>query len=206
PPPPPPALVGAHPFRRGREGAHPGGARMVGADLFLARMEGADLRGARMEGADLSEARMEGANLRGAVFDYSLMWYAAATSARISGATFVGAGLMRADVADPLDLDPAAFADALSAAFGDGSVALPDGVTRPDHWPDDSLTEAAFLSRWRGWREASGLPWPPPGLALSRRVLGRERPHDLPDIPATPPRPPRRHRGDRRLTPAAPRT
>ncbi|MEM1316347.1 MAG: pentapeptide repeat-containing protein, partial [Pseudomonadota bacterium] len=58
-------------------------ARIGGANLFQARMEGADLRRARMEGADLSRARMEGADLRGAVFDDALMWYAAATSARI---------------------------------------------------------------------------------------------------------------------------
>ncbi|MEM6742366.1 MAG: pentapeptide repeat-containing protein, partial [Pseudomonadota bacterium] len=205
------------------EGANLSGARMEGADLSRARMEGADLSRARMEGADLSEARMEvanlsrarmeGANLRGArmegavlyevrmegaflleaLFGHSLIWYTSMKSALISHVTFDGAGLMSADFSNSFYVEPVASRTTFLSAFGDGSVLLPEGVAAPAHWPEESLTKSAFLARWRGWRESRGLPWPPPGRALSDEVfsgavfgLGFGL-FDLPSIPATPP-------------------
>jgi hypothetical protein len=58
--------------------------------------------------------------------------------------------------------------DQIISAFGDGSVTLPDGWDWPTHWPRGQLGNDAFYGRWRYWREAQGLPWPPPGKALER--------------------------------------
>ena len=47
--------------------------------------------------------------------------------------------------------------------FGDGSVKLPEGVTRPANWPEWEL-EWDYLDEWRKWQaDPEGYrPHPPP--------------------------------------------
>lgn len=42
------------------------------------------------------------------------------------------------------------FKQHLQNIFGDGSVTLPEGVTRPAHWPRHKLGE--FIAEWRKWQ------------------------------------------------------
>lgn len=87
-----------------------------GADLIGARLKGAELRGANLRGA-----RLIAADLR---------------SARLSLADLIGADLRDtrlhgADLRDALFLTQAQ----LNAARGDGATRLPEGLSRPAHWP-----------------------------------------------------------------------
>lgn len=78
------------------------------------------------------------------------------------------AALISVDLTKVSECDPAT----VQSAFGDGSVALPDGDAweRPAHWADDQLTDRAFQSRWRGWCEHQGMHWPPAALPLFNSV------------------------------------
>jgi len=81
----------------------------------------------------------------------------------LARARLEGAALRSVDCAEMLNLTP----EQISSAFGDGSVRLPEGWDRPAHWPGEILADFfAFNARWRWWRDAEGLPWPPPGAAL----------------------------------------
>jgi len=147
------------------EGAFLLEARMEGADLTLVQMEGAKLWGARMaaarlrgawmEGAFLSGARMEGADLRGARMD---------SRTSLSVATLRVAALRQVDYSDATISD-----DQIKSAFGDASVTLPAGMSRPDHWPEWELPDGdahAYDAEWRKWRddpEGYTPPPPPPG-------------------------------------------
>lgn len=123
------------------EGANLSKARMEGAVLSEARMEGADLSGARMEGADLFWARMEGAVLFGARLSTSL-----STAASLRAAALKELDLSKTDLSQ----------DQLDSMFGDGSVTpLPEGTTRPAHWPECKLPhdgDHAFFDKWRKWQ------------------------------------------------------
>ena len=115
-------------------------------------MEGADLWEARMAGAVLSGAQMQGAVLR--------MTDLRATDLR--NVLNRGSALKSVDLSEASHVAP----HFVMNAFGDASVTLPDGWDTPPHWADEVLHVAAFYGRWRHWREAQGLPWPPPGKAL----------------------------------------
>ncbi len=66
------------------------------------------------------------------------------------GATLYGAGFRT------LDLSRAHFdgPEQLAHVFADGSVTLPEGMSRPCHWADAVLGDDAFFARWRGMVEA----------------------------------------------------
>lgn len=51
----------------------------------------------------------------------------------------------------------------IDAAFGDGSVILHAGLTRPAHWPQGKLGWSDFGAEWRKWQSdpaAYALPAP----------------------------------------------
>ena len=129
-------------------------AQLVGANLSHGRLEKADLRAAWMEGADLSGTRMDGADLREARMD---------SRTSLAGATLRGAAARDVDwAAVPIGQDQ------IASMFGDASVILPEGLTRPGHWPDWALplyehdNPNDFDTQWRLWRSDPAAYRPPP--------------------------------------------
>ena len=138
--------------------ANLGLARMEGADLWQARMEGANLWQARMEGAYLGQARMEGASLWHARMEGAYLWQARMDAAN----SLDGANLSEAAVRE-LDLSSVPIApDQVASMFGDGSVILPPGMTRPAHWPKQGLSARGFTTEYRKWRADPAAYTPPP--------------------------------------------
>ncbi len=134
------------------EGAFLGGARLEGASLWEARLEGADLAGARLEGAFLGGARLEGASLLGARLEGASL-----RGARFDAGTNFAAAVVHYAAVKSCDLSKSNVnRDQVTAMFGDGSVTLPAGLARPDHWPDEDLEPGEFLKRWRAWQAAAG--------------------------------------------------
>jgi hypothetical protein len=43
--------------------------------------------------------------------------------------------------------------DQVNAVFGDGTVILPKGLTRPAHWPEEELDVFEFHTQWDEWRK-----------------------------------------------------
>jgi len=114
-------LVGAHLERALLREAHLEGARLRGARLerailHRAHLEGAHLREAHLEGADLSEACLKGANL----------YLAHLNEADLNEAHLEGVHLR-----NTYGLTQGQ----LNTAFGDDETVLPDGLSRPAHWP-----------------------------------------------------------------------
>ncbi|NYS23997.1 pentapeptide repeat-containing protein [Rhodobacteraceae bacterium 2376] len=143
------------------EGAGLEWARMEGAVLLLARMEGALLGMARMEGADLSGARMEGADLKRARMEGAVLWGARMdSSTSLSAATLRGAALRWVDYSSvPLSEEQ------VRSCFGDASVIRPEGIAKPDHWPDWELPDFEdhdFDTEWRNWQDNPDSYTPPP--------------------------------------------
>ncbi|MBL4917139.1 pentapeptide repeat-containing protein [Szabonella alba] len=143
------------------EGAHLGEARMEGADLDQARMEGANLWGARMKGAFLFEARMEGARLGEARMEGAfLLWAQMDQNTSLNATTLRGAALK------DVDYRAVAISEAqVNSTFGDASVKLPEGIPRPDHWPDWQLPadyEPAYETEWQKWQSDPDAYHPPP--------------------------------------------
>ena len=99
-------------------------------------MEGADLRFARMEGADLNAARFsESTDFTAAVVQY----------AAVKSAPILGEGVDQ---------------DLVNSLYGNGSVVLPEGITRPAHWPEEVLGWSEFREKWREWQRAQGYEPP----------------------------------------------
>lgn len=164
------------------EGASLFGARMQGTEFWQARMEGADLHEAWLAGAHLREVRMDRANLWGARMDGAILWDPSVNAISLRKAKLGGAAIKKLELREDFELTD----EQLSSVFGDASVTLPPGCSRPDHWPARVLTERAFLSRWAGWRLSRGEPWPPPGRVLADSV---EISPLTPTPPGTPVRP-----------------
>ena len=45
------------------------------------------------------------------------------------------------------------------AAFGAGSVQLPEGIERPAHWRPEKLNDEAYHGRFRSWITSRRKPW-----------------------------------------------
>jgi len=149
-------MEGANLSEARMEGADLRGARMEGAVLVEARMEGAVLVEARMEGAVLVEARMEGANLRGARMEGAVL-----RGARMDAKTNFSAAVVRyAALKSITCVKPGLDQDQVNAMFGDGSVTLPKGLTRPAHWPEADLDWDDFEKQWRAWQRDQGYTPP----------------------------------------------
>ena len=98
-------------IRTGLRGPNLRGRDLAGGDLRQQPLRGADLRGSLLIGADL-----RGVDLR---------------LADLLGADLRGARLAGADLRDALFLT----GPQLAAADGDGATRIPEGRSRPAHWP-----------------------------------------------------------------------
>ncbi|MFW2542598.1 pentapeptide repeat-containing protein [Primorskyibacter sp. 2E107] len=167
------------------QGASLGNAQMQGANLGNAQMQGAALAGAQlqeaflgeaqMQEAFLGEAQMQGANLWEAELQRANLW-----GAQLQGAFLVEAQMQGADLDDTqLDEDTDLSAATLRGAalrdvdsttitqlkpfwqdvFADGSVILPDGEVRPDHWKAEKfdIVSDDFETAWRAWQRSIGF-------------------------------------------------
>jgi uncharacterized protein YjbI with pentapeptide repeats len=181
-------MGGANLYAARLEGADLGEARLEGANLREARLDRANLYKARLEGANLREARLERANLSAARLERANLGEGRLEGAELSAARLEGAHLWEARL-DRANLSKAhmdastnltdallSFAavrlvdyadiklsqDQIEQMFGDGSVKLPEGVTRPAHWPDWELVWDEFPEEWRKWRDDPSTYTPPP--------------------------------------------
>jgi uncharacterized protein YjbI with pentapeptide repeats len=114
-------------------------AHLEGAKLALAHLEWAFLRDAHLEGADLEQAYLENAELTNAHLERANLTLAVLKGADLNAAHLEGADLSVSDRL-PEDFLQKAKAvgltdDQLLKAFGDGETKLPEGITRPNHWP-----------------------------------------------------------------------
>jgi uncharacterized protein YjbI with pentapeptide repeats len=125
------------------------------ADLGGAHLDGADLRGTHLKGADLRSAHLRDARLRGACLEGAYLVGACLQGAGLQGANLRGSHLMMAHLDGArlrvADLENANVEGAhlegaylvgaklkgvdLSKAIGDAKTWLPDGISRPAHWP-----------------------------------------------------------------------
>jgi hypothetical protein len=116
-------------------------AHLEGAKLSLAHLELAFLWDAHLEGADLSEAYLNNASLERAHLEGADLKLAVLKGARLSGAHLEGADLSTPyyeHVQEHVLLKAKAVGltdRQLLEAFGDGETKLPEGITRPKHWP-----------------------------------------------------------------------
>lgn len=171
-------LWGANLFEARLEGAFLLSARLGGADLDWARLEGATLYEARLEGADLRHARLEGAELVTARLDEADLRRARLEGAMLRGARLEGANLSGATLDARTDLTGASLAGAaacdadwraarptqaqIDVIFADATLLIPDGLTRPAHWPKRALTWGEFGQEWRRWQADPEGYRPPP--------------------------------------------
>lgn len=167
-------------------------AKLKGAKILMARFDGANLAGAKLEDVDFGGSSLGGSVLRHAELKRADLSDADLSGARLEHADlsfvrFFGDPEMRLDLNSPflnasewaysalrdVDMRDVNMADlrGFETSFGDGSVDLPRGHPRPCQWASERLDDAAFFGRWRGWREATGVPA-----------------FDLDDYPAIPPR------------------
>ena len=161
-------------------------AEMQGAELSQAKMQGAILSQAKMQGAELSQAKMQGAILSQAKMQGAILWQAEMQGAILEQAEMQGANLGEAQMHKSTDLRAANFSgsalksvdcrtvpisqEQVNSSFGDGSVILPQTLTRPN-WPEEDLLynpwspeTSPFHIEWRRWQaDPAGYVPPPPG-------------------------------------------
>ena len=98
------------------------------------------------QAANLSGARLVGADLRAVLMDAAIL----------EGADLGLASLKAADLSKAKGLTQSQ----VDAAFGDGSVRLPEGIERPAHWRPENLNDEAYYGRFRSWITSRQKPWP----------------------------------------------
>jgi uncharacterized protein YjbI with pentapeptide repeats len=119
------------------------GAEMQEASLVEAQTQGATFVGTQMQGALLKRAQMQGTEIHGAQMDATTIL----TDADLEGATVSN-----------VDYSTVALSQAqVDQMFGDGSVTLPAGVSRPSHWLDHVADWSEFESAWRAWQKKTGF-------------------------------------------------
>lgn len=137
-------------------------AWMLGCDLCEADLERADLSVTLLRGADLSHAKMRDADLSWAnVLGADMSWvdFCGANLRKIKmnretsvrSSNFLGAAISETDASTFEHLQPHFY-----HVFADGSVQLPEGHNRPEHWVDEELEGYYFEKIWRAWQ--STLP------------------------------------------------
>ena len=100
-------------------------------------MEGANLSGARMEGANLREARMEGAKFRSADLKSVAL-----------NETFADPSVRATDLrSDQVSQEM------LNNLFGDTATQLPDGLSMPDHWDEETIESWKIDLKFEAWLE-----------------------------------------------------
>lgn len=116
-------------------------------DLRQTNVQRVDLQGMNFNKARFDTAHLEGADLWGA---------------RLEGADLWGAHLEKISVHQrDLSLTAGLKQEQIDGMFGDGSVKLPDEITRPSHWPKAELDIADFYKEWDKWKENPKAYTPP---------------------------------------------
>ncbi|MEM8554871.1 MAG: pentapeptide repeat-containing protein [Pseudomonadota bacterium] len=174
-------LIEAHLERADLSEAHLEGANLYevhleGADLSRAHLERADLGSAHLEGANLSRVFLEGASLSRAYLERADLFGAYLDGASLSEAYMERADLIGAHITPSTTFKPASLRgaglrvvdlssqqvdlDILAAAFGDGSVKLPDSLTAGQpplrHWQEKELNGFDFYYALREWQSKKG--------------------------------------------------
>jgi hypothetical protein len=108
------------------EGANLRSAHLERANLYDAHLEGAGLIAAHLEGAYLNDAHLEGAALNRANLERANLG-----DAHLEGAYLSNAHLEGADLYGAMGLSEFQ----LLNTYGDAATKLPEGLTRPPHWP-----------------------------------------------------------------------
>lgn len=155
---------------------HLGGADLWKAEISNSNFSRADLSAARLRavafigssfnatlfrGADLRDTRFVASYLRGADFTEAILSCSQGSvctrfhhsyldavrfgKADLSGFDFTGSALRCLDLREVGGLST----ERLEAAFGDGTVQLPDGIKRPGNWREGNLEYGDFLSAWQ---------------------------------------------------------
>ena len=145
------------------DGAQFDKSKLDGAVLDGAKLNRAVLSGAYLNVADLNKAELNGANLNGAELIGATL-----TRAELNGAWLIGAALTGADLAEAFtkltavkstDLTECVdlSVDQVNSMFGDASTTLPDGMDRPQHWPQTDLEYEEFLQLWQAAKDKAGM-------------------------------------------------
>ena len=111
-------------------------------ELEEMNFEYGDFTMAQMEGANLNDAQMQGAELIGVYTDKK---------------TSLSTALLRGVALREVDFTTVSFSqEQVDDMFGDGSVKLPKTLTRPKHWPQETLNGLEFETQWRAWQKKIG--------------------------------------------------
>jgi uncharacterized protein YjbI with pentapeptide repeats len=111
----------------------------------------ADLKLAQLILTDLQETFVKHIDLRGAY----LVGVTFSERAGLDTVEFRGSGIRNIDLS-LLSLTQ----DQLDEMFGDSSVTVPKGRSRPTHWPPEDakpLSETDFKAQWRAWQKSIGF-------------------------------------------------
>lgn len=146
-------LSGANLYRASAPAAQFNGALMPLAELRLICLHGANLRFCRLQGGNLINADLTQSSLVEARIQFADLF-----SSKI-GAVLRGANLRHTNLQGKFVTTVS-----LGQTFGDASVTLPEGITRPAHWPDWTLPDAgenSFITQWRKWQTNPAAYTPP---------------------------------------------
>lgn len=129
------------------------------ADFEDANAQGANFGHANAQGADFGHANAQGAYFRGASAQGADFWGATFDEGTDFSATKFLLVALKSDIS-MLKLTQ----EQVNAAFGDGFTArhLPEGLTKPDHWPDWDMEVFEFDDEWHKWQREGTAYTPPP--------------------------------------------
>lgn len=151
-------LRGANLSFAGLNGANLYNARIMGAIMTYAVLERGNLQYAHLKGAYLVGAKIEAANFRKARMEAANL-----AKTRIISSTNLGSAVVNGAALWSKDYSKASLSqEQIDQMFGDGSVTLPEGLTRPAHWPDRVLSWGTFRAEWRKWQADPEGYVPPP--------------------------------------------
>jgi uncharacterized protein YjbI with pentapeptide repeats len=130
----------------------------VQKDRISIDLRGANLQGFYLNDLDFGTAGMAGTQLQGALLIRAQLQGADLRKAQMDHATFFSATTLRGACVWSLDCTKVPYIlDHLEDIFGDASVILPDGVTRPAHWLDYEAELGDFEIPWRAWQAEIGF-------------------------------------------------
>ena len=109
------------------------------ANASGAKFDGSDLTSAEFLSALLQGTQFVGANLSKAQFQYAFLQESNLEGALLGKADFTGARNLNTEM--------------IEKAFGTLDTVLPDGITMPVHWSDES----SAIERWQHFRTTNGM-------------------------------------------------
>ncbi|MCR8547018.1 pentapeptide repeat-containing protein [Salipiger sp. P9] len=121
------------------------------AELSCIQAQGAKFRGAKLQGANLEQAQLQGADLRYVEMDENTLL----GNANFRGAALKLSGGQSSETAS--QVTALVLQEFQNDIFADGTVQLPRGEPRPDHWVSETLLNYKFETRWRAWQRSIGM-------------------------------------------------